>query len=202
MKIQLKFTAIVMLAALLAFTACGSDSGDDPVTPVIHAIGDSYGGGIVAYILLPGDPGYDANVQHGLIAATEDQIASICWAVPAYQSVTVPAPGAIGTAIGTGLTNTNAIVAQNDPTSSGLTTYAAGLARAYTGGGYTDWYLPSQDELNKLYLNRAAIGGFSGGYWSSSEQLAHLAYAQNFNDGVQSNAGKSGTIGVRAVRAF
>jgi hypothetical protein len=49
------------------------------------------------------------------------------------------------------------------------TSYAAGLARAYSGGGYNDWYLPSKDELNKLYLNQVTIGGFADAtYWSST----------------------------------
>jgi hypothetical protein len=49
------------------------------------------------------------------------------------------------------------------------TYYAAGVARVYTGGGYTDWYLPSKDELNKLFLSRLNIGGYvTDTYWSSS----------------------------------
>jgi hypothetical protein len=77
------------------------------------------------------------------------------------------------------------------------------LARAYAGGGYTDWYLPSKDELNKLYLNRIAIGGFADiYYWSSTEVVSHSAWYQNFYDGSQGTNYKNYTYAVRAIRAF
>ncbi len=165
------------------------------------AIGDSYGGGIVGYILLSNDPGYSATVQHGLIAATADQSAGIIWAVADYQGTTVPTPGATGTAVGAGLSNTNAIIAQN----GGGTSYAAGLARAYNGGGYNDWFLPSRNELNDIYANRTKIGGFGTAcYWSSSEYTNSNARLELLNggSGTMSTNGKGYTCCVRAVRAF
>jgi hypothetical protein len=160
------------------------------------SIGQNYYGGTIAYILQSGDPGYDANTPHGLVAATVvDQGTGIQWYNGNYRTT-----GATGTAIGTGLSNTNTTITSQGATA---TSYAAGLARAYAGGGYTDWYLPSKDELNKLYLNRIAIGRFAdASYWSSSESGGYFAWVQDFSDGSQYYGNKNLTAYVRAVRAF
>jgi hypothetical protein len=169
-------------------------------------VGDVYQGGKVAYILVNGDPGYDATTQHGLIAATSDQGRLITWdrltgSFPLFQGTN---RGAIGTAIGTGFSNTNTIIVSQGTIASN---YAAGLARAYIAGGYTDWYLPSKEELNKLYLNRFAIGGFmsNGLYWSSSENQNypyHSAWLQDFGNGGPLSSYKDFDVNVRAVRSF
>ena len=158
-------------------------------------IGETYQGGKVAYVLQSGDPGYDATTPHGLIAATSDQSTGIRWYNGSYTTT-----GATGTAIGTGLSNTNTIIASQGATA---TSYAAGLARAYTGGGYNDWYLPSKDELNILYINKVAIGGFAGvRYWSSTEAGNNFAWWQEFQSGGYLNSNKSNSYYVRAIRAF
>ena len=83
----------------------------------------------------------------------------------------------------------------------------AGIAARLCGdlvqGGYSDWYLPSKDELNLLYLNRTAIGGFADNdYWSSTEFDGNTAWSQSFVDGFQANYDKNYTLYVRAIRAF
>ena len=84
---------------------------------------------------------------------------------------------------------------------------AAGLCAGYsvTDGGvtYNDWYLPSKDELNQLYLNRAAIGGFDSGsfYWSSTANSNSSSWTQ-WSNGSQVTLHKSYTYFVRAVRTF
>ncbi len=170
------------------------------------SIGQSYQGGIVAYVLVSGDPGYDATTQHGLIAATSDQSRSIDWDILTDDGVSYQGSkrGAAGTVIGTGFSNTNTIIASQGRIA---TNYAAGLARAYNGGGYTDWYLPSKDELNKLFLNRVAIGNFISNdlYWSSSEIQSHpyhSAWLQDFGNGGPLSTFKDYVVNVRAIRSF
>ena len=169
------------------------------------SVGDFLQGGVVFYIFVDGDTGYVAGETHGLIAAVQDQSSGIRW----YNGINVTT-GATGTAIGTGSANTDAIINVQGPTE---TSYAAGLARAYTGGGHIDWFLPSKDELNKMYLNKniinttaAANSGsdFSANnYWSSTEYDSNTAWVQYFGNGGQGYYDKVNTyVSVRAVRAF
>lgn len=85
------------------------------------------------------------------------------------------------------------------------------LCRNYKGGGYSDWYLPTIEELNFIYCNlrkREKISG-DGYYWSSSsenEEFNTYAWFQRFSDGSYFNEHGYGpntvTHSVRAVRAF
>lgn len=107
--------------------------------------------------------------------------------------------GAMETALFTGSANTDKIIAAQGT----ATKYAALLARDYKGGGYADWYLPSKDELNKLYLNQADIGGFAAAtYWSSSHYDGPTVWVQFFGDGNQNHQWREMAGAVRAVRAF
>ena len=66
-----------------------------------------------------------------------------------------------------------------------------------------DWRLPTKDELNVMYKNKNRIGGFADNYyWSSTEYEGNFAWIQNFDDGLQTSAGKNYAVYVRAIRAF
>jgi hypothetical protein len=157
-------------------------------------IGQPYQGGIIAYIFVAGDPGYIAGETHGLIVAPADQGATVPWYNGAYVVT-----GAKGTSLGAGKANTEAIVAKQGPGN-----YAAKLCADLEIGGYDDWFLPSKDELDKIYDNKRAIGGLAEQrYWSSSEADVNNAWPQNFANGYQYHLyDKYYEIRVRAVRAF
>jgi len=106
--------------------------------------------------------------------------------------------GTTGTAIGTGYKNTLAMVAQSNTANR-----AGTISRAYRGpNNLSDWYLPSKDELNQLYLQRATVGT-AGGYWSSSEVDATTAWDQGFGNGSQGAGAKTNAgTPVRPIRAF
>jgi hypothetical protein len=167
------------------------------ITNTAHYVGESFGGGVVFYITDGG--------AHGLIASTSDQSTGIQWYNTGYSTT-----GAAATAIGTGLANTNAIINSQAGTA---TSYAAGLARAYTGGEFGDWYLPSKDELYLMYNNIGKgagalspnynIGSFADAiYWSSSEFGEYSAYYQSFSNGGLNYGLKSSIFYVRAIRSF
>jgi len=174
-------------------------------------LGQFYGGGVIFYILRLGDAGYDVNIQHGLIVALEDQSTGIRWNNGTNLSIST------GSSIGTGSANTDAIIASQGTSS----THAAGLARAYRGGGYSDWYLASDREMLKLSgswdgqgygsglaLYTIAYGATSfqafgsNTYWTSSQADQNLAIRQNIGSPSQYYNSKSDTYAVRAIRSF
>jgi hypothetical protein len=193
--------------SVTATNAIGTSPASDAsssITPV-SPVGDFYQGGVIFYLFEAGDTGYVAGETHGLIAAVADQSSGIRWYKGSYS-----ATGAIATAIGTGSANTDAIITVQGATE---TSYAAGLARAYTGGGYTDWFLPSKDELIKMYLKKGDINTTAlanGGsnfatvyYWSSTEAGRYDAWIKFFSNANSQGFGdKSFTYNVRAIRAF
>src|SRR5690554_717577 len=145
-------------------------------------------GGIVFYIYI----GSDGN-QHGLIVNKNESTAQ-------WQSSG---------------TTTNATRSWDGAYNTGLMTSspAANYVNGLTDGGFTDWYLPSIDELSTLWHNRfhannaLNAGGFTllsntAFYWSSSELNATLAFIFIFFDGSTSTNNKPNTCSVRAVRAF
>jgi len=157
-------------------------------------IGDYYKGGQVAYILKSGDPGFIPGEAHGIIAASDDQGTGKNWCA-SCTSVSGIFTGATGTALGTGNLNTLMIV-------SYLGMDAAQICSDLSLNGYSDWYLPSKDELNKIYVNRSYLNCSTNPYWSSSEINSTEVWAQRFSDGVMVTMWKNMSFSVRAIRAF
>ena len=181
-------------------TSYGANQSITTITPVITlpTVGSSYGGGVIAYVYQDGDPGYTSSNIPVLITANTTQ------GVSRWRNGLDITTGATSATLGSGFANTNTIISSQGEVT---TSYAAGIARAYTDGTYTDWYLPSQEELNKLYLNRTTIGGFTGTmnyFWTSTESSISTAKMQNFiSAGAITNFVKSASGGyIRAVRTI
>ena len=157
-----------------------------------YTIGQTALGGIIAYINGGGTSG-----TSGLVATVADISSAAEWGCRDTSIST-------SSAIGAGNANTIAIMA--GCATAGI---AARLCGDLTQGGYSDWYLPSEYELDALYTNRVAIGGFvvatyQDFYWSSTEYPSNttFAWAKRFLDGNAAPGGKNETHHVRAVRSF
>ncbi|WP_370087325.1 hypothetical protein [Ekhidna sp.] len=158
-----------------------------------HYVGEFFGGGIVIHV--------DHTGQHGLIMSLED----------------------LSTSAQAGTFSSNSPWDGASNTSDALAGSAAGsgvvLCSDYDAGGFTDWYLPSRDEMriivNNLYEVNKALDSdgdplttiiFEGLYHTSSHKASSGHYYYNFtlNSGYHYNNGGSESANgyIRAVRAF
>jgi hypothetical protein len=166
--------------------------GNASVIPI--RIGDSYGGGTVIYLFQSGDLGYIADQYHGIIVANEDAGYSP-WGCNGITT------NAVGSNVGTASQNTSNIISSN----CGST--AAQFCVDYRGGGYSDWSLPSINELNIVFSNRLYLPSSLSQYlyWSSTETSSAGAYRKDMrytNTGGVQSFGKTSNSHVRAVRYF
>jgi len=109
-------------------------------------------------------------------------------------------PNVAGTShvIGSGRQNTTLILAID------ATAPAALACRNFSNNGFNDWFLPSGDELNQLYLNRAAVGNLGATwFWTSLQYSSDGAWRLSFgSDGQVTPGFKNVGNTVRPVRAF
>jgi len=160
-----------------------------------HYVGELYGDGVVFWVNHTGN--------HGLICSLNDihSGSGAQWYNGSYTTT-----GA--TSDFDGASNTTAIIVNQ-----GAGTYAAQICANYSTANTSagDWYLPSIDELNKIYnakyeINKALnTNSFTrDSYWSSTEYTSNSAWKYKFYYGYSNRSSKDlfNGFGVRAVRAF
>ena len=149
-------------------------------------LGMQYKGGVLFYLNPTGGG--------GMIVISDDLSTSYAWGCSG-----VNVSGANNTGVGGGIANSEAIVNACSGES------AAKLCEDLVYGTYSDWFLPSMDELGIMYKNIKItdLEKFSSGYyWSSNQKDATTAYRYGFLGGNQGEADKSTKQYVRAIRKF
>lgn len=176
------------------------------------AIGDTLQGGKVLALFIPGQPGYVAGQEHGVIVSFTDE-------VPAADSLIRWFNGTAGlnmrtpwngsgnsrTIVGSARLNMDDIIFRQ-----GAGTYAASYCDNLVKDGYSDWLLPTLDEVQLMYRRNGLIGNFvttsstPTGYWTSTwfTNLNNAAYLIRFQDGLQLTGTTSLRLRIRAVRYF
>jgi len=197
----MKRLILILLCLQFIFTTCKKESiipltngnnntGDDSDL----SIGDIHQGGVIFYL--------DSTGQHGFVCDFKD-LGIVVWGC--HDTLI---SGADGIGIGNGYQNTIDI-----ELGCAKSNTAADYCANSSAQGYNDWFLPSKDELNQIYLNKDTIqltngvSSFSSTiYWSSSESGNKHdyfdAWGQYFGNGFQYGYDKSSSCLVIAIRSF
>lgn len=179
--LYLLFISTIMIVILTSWKE--NNQFEPPQNPG-YKVGQNFGGGIIFYI--------DSSGQHGLIAAPSDQSTSAKWGCSGIKI------SGIATGIGSGKANTKSIV--KECKEAGI---PARICDDLVLNGFSDWFLPSKDELNLMYRHRKVIGGFANSpYWSSSQFNPFYAWLVYFLNGYEVYTDIFYAYHVRAIRAF
>ncbi len=207
---------LTALAVALLSLSCDSRANDEPEEESAYSIGDvGPAGGTVFYV----NPNYvkgstdEATNWHYLEAAPHDLDKIYIFGY--YRDGEKGANRQVLTKrkAGTGKSNTFALIktmgdrAYSKPSGSDMEEYAALACTAYKCGGFTDWFLPSRDELDLMYINlkKAGKGNMTDNtYWSSTEHFESNAWSQYFYNGQKDGTWKkrSDKLYVRPIRSF
>ena len=186
-------------------TEIGGNNIDENCDGNLYVVGDYVDGGVVFYVpTTPTDLNSDGIKDFGLVCSIEDVTTSSGIKFSNKTDVW----NNTDRRKGFGKSNTDNIIAEYG------NSYAAGLAVAYRGGGYSDWYLPTKDELTEIYNNRDAINATAAlnggnnfapskdGYWSSYAP-SNIVYIFKWSTGTFiTNFKNADFYNVRAIRAF
>lgn len=157
------------------------------------SIGDNIGGGILAYILTSSDVGYSSTEINGYIISSSNVSSCAVWGCTGLPVTT-------STNLGQGATNTSAILsACSDPT------IAAKLCDTYSSGAYTDFHLPSRDELAKCIMGLTSSYFTANVHYWSSSQWTNTNGVSLYRSGTAAlftNDAKSSSLAVSAIRYF
>lgn len=160
-------------------------------------VGDTFGGGIIVYILGPADTSYTPGEKHSLIAGLSDIGSDIPWGCHGTLIRSFPGKGT-SDGLWTGAKNTANIISVC--TTAGI---AARLCSDLVQNQYDDWHLPSKNEIQLVYNILVFYGLFQGVYWTSTEVSSGTAWSFNFaNNSYSQSSSKGDGLRVRPVRYF
>jgi gliding motility-associated-like protein len=193
----MKFRILYFILGIVLFNPIRSNAQSCPPP----SIGQQWGGGVVFYV--------DQNIAYVMAMNDIDPNwnnanSGYPWG-PGSQFSPGVFTGAFGTAVGTGASNTNLIV--NAVGNWNLGKYAAKVCKDYQGGGYSDWFLPSKDELNLMCQSGVIPNLYASGYiyyWSSTQNNVpdyNYAWGRHCRLGSQSFWPASNLHFVRPIRA-